>query len=209
MRSRWLGLVVVAITLGFSLWAYPRLPGEVNLRGGAGDGTSRWFITTLIPVMIVVIWGIHALLPRIDPKGGNYAKFIETYWRIGNGSFLVLGALHVVVLGIGVGWDLDLNRAVMVSAGILLLIYGNYMRRVQPTWFFIGIRTPWTLSSETVWRRTQRTASWLLVLVGVVTLVGSLVALRLASALVMPALLVVALVLVVQSYVLWRKEQQG
>jgi uncharacterized membrane protein len=83
------------------------------------------------------------------------------------------------------------------------------MRRVQPTWFFIGIRTPWTLSSETVWRRTQRTASWLLVLVGVVTLVGSLVALRLASALVMPALLVVALVLVVQSYVLWRKEQQG
>ena len=212
MRSRWLGFVVVAITMGFSLWAYPRLPGEVpshwNLRGEVDDHAPKLLVALLVPVMLLVMRGVFEILPQIDPKRANYPMFIDTYWRIANGSFLLLGAVHVAVLGIGLGWDLNLNRALMIGLGVLMLIIGNYLSRVQPNWF-IGIRTPWTLSSETVWRRTHRTGSWLFVALGMMTLVVSVIARAPTLALVVPVIAVAALGLVVQSYVLWRKEQQG
>ncbi|MCI0432659.1 MAG: SdpI family protein [Gemmatimonadetes bacterium] len=211
MRNPWLALVVVALTLGFSLWAYPRLPAEVpshwNLRGQVDDYAPKLLVALLIPAMLLVMRGLFEILPRIDPKRANYPKFIDAYWRIANGSVLVLGALHVTVLGIGLGWDLNVNRAPMIGLGILLLLIGNYLSRIQPNWF-IGIRTPWTLSSETVWRKTHRTGSWLFVALGVATVVASLFLRAPTIAVVGPAIALVALVLLVQSYVLWRREQQ-
>ena len=41
---------------------------------------------------------------------------------------------------------------------ILFIIIGNVMGRIRPT-FFVGIRTPWTLADDEVWRKTHRLAA--------------------------------------------------
>jgi uncharacterized membrane protein len=71
-------------------------------------------------------------------------------------------------------------------AGFLVL-FGNFIGRLRPSWF-IGIRTPWTLSSDVVWRRTHRLAGRLMVPAG-------LLAVLLAVVLPAPAAFAAAIVL--------------
>src|SRR2546427_7244662 len=56
----------------------------------------------------------------------------------------------------GLGCPVAMSRLMPVGVGLLFIVLGNSLARVQPTWF-VGIRTPWTLSSDTVWRKTHRT----------------------------------------------------
>jgi uncharacterized membrane protein len=39
--------------------------------------------------------------------------------------------------------------------GGLLAVIGNYFQALRPN-YFIGIRTPWTLQSEQVWKKTHK-----------------------------------------------------
>jgi uncharacterized membrane protein len=89
------------------------------------------------------------------------------------------------------------------------LFLGNVLPRVRPN-FFVGIRTPWTLASDTVWRRTHRVAGKLLVGGGVL----SLAAIALAPNLVAFPLTIASMVVALlgpsaASYVFWRNEQRA
>jgi uncharacterized membrane protein len=77
---------------------------------------------------------------------------------------------------------------------------------VEPNWF-VGIRTPWTLSSDTVWRKTHRTGGWLMVIGGLVLVVGAFLPHSTFLPLLVTTVVMVALIPIVQSYILWKREQ--
>jgi uncharacterized membrane protein len=104
------------------------------------------------------------------------------------------------------GAGVNVNRAIAVGGGLLLMLVGNYLGRVEPNWF-LGVRTPWTLSSETVWRKTHRTAAWLFVAGGVVLVVMGLARPVNQMPLLAATAAVVAGIPIVQSYILWRREK--
>jgi uncharacterized membrane protein len=90
--------------------------------------------------------------------------------------------------------------------GLLFMVIGNYLGKVHPNWF-LGVRTPWTLASELVWRKTNRTAGWLFVLAGLVIAVSAFIPSVPTAAVMGIAIALAALIAVVQSYVLWKKER--
>ncbi len=85
------------------------------------------------------------------------------------------------------------------------------MGRSSLNWF-AGVRTPWTLSSERSWRKTNWVGGWLFVLVGVGFIAGALAGELVGSTLVLqigPILAVaMVLLLVVYSY-LERRSGKG
>jgi uncharacterized membrane protein len=210
MRKRWLGLILVAVALALSIWAYPRLPESVpthwNLRGEADGYSSRLVAVLGVPAGLLVLLVLFQILPRIDPRGANYAKFQDTYWLLVHGVLGLVLALHVLVLAIGLGAGVNVNRAIAVGGGLLLMLVGNYLGRVEPNWF-LGVRTPWTLSSATVWRKTHRTAAWLFVAGGLVLVVVGLARPVNQMPLLAATAAVVVGIPIVQSYVLWRREK--
>lgn len=62
----------------------------------------------------------------------------------------------------------------MLPAGIGILFYyiGILMEHAEINWF-IGIRTPWTLSSDMIWKKTNRLGGKLFRIAGIVTLLGA------------------------------------
>jgi uncharacterized membrane protein len=50
--------------------------------------------------------------------------------------------------------------------GALFAMLGNYFQTVRPN-YFIGIRTPWTLENEQVWKNTHRLGGRLWIVGGV------------------------------------------
>jgi len=95
-------------------------------------------------------------------------------------------------------------RFIIAASAVLIIVKGNYLPKTRSNWF-LGIRTPWTLSSEVTWEKTHRLAGRLLMLAGFICLVGAftvdggwLIVLMLST--LMPPVLIS----VIYSYFVWR-----
>ena len=210
MRSRWFGLVIAALAVAISIWAYPSLPPRVathwDLRGTPDGFSSRAWAVALFPIVIIAMTGLFNVLPKLDPRRENYAKFLSSYWLIANAVIVFILVAHGMIITSGLGYSVRIDRLMPLGVGLLFAFLGNYLTRVEPNWF-IGIRTPWTLSSDMVWRKTHRTAGWLMVLGGLVLASGAFLPGAMLLPLFIVTIVVVAVIPIVQSYVLWKRER--
>jgi len=210
VRNRWIGVIVATVAFAAAIWAYPQLPPRVathwNIRGEVDGYSGRFAAAFIIPLAILVLAGVAHVLPKIDPKRANYPKFLDTYWLLINGILIFMGAIYLAVLGNAIGAPVPIQRVIPIALGFLFIIIGNYLGRVQPNWF-LGIRTPWTLSSDTVWRKTHRLGAWVFVIAGVLFMASAFV--PGARGAVPLAVIIMGLVLVpvVYSLYLWMRER--
>src|SRR2546425_3806955 len=210
MRSRWFGLVIAALAVAMSVWAYPQLPPTVathwSLNGTPDGFSSRLWALAIVPLVLAVMTAVFNVLPKVDPRRENYAKFLSSYWLIANAVVVFLLVAHAMIIAAGLGVAIRIDRLMPLGIGLLFVFLGNFLTRVEPNWF-VGIRTPWTLSSDTVWRRTHRTGGWVFVIGGLVLASTALLPpsaflpLRVRTTGVVPA------IPLVQSYVLLKREQ--
>jgi len=211
MRSRWFGLVIAALAVAMSIWAYPQLPPTVathwSLNGTPDGYSSRLWALVIIPLMLVVMTVIFNVLPKIDPRHENYAKFLSSYWLIANAVIVFLLVAHGLIIAAGLGFSIKIDRLMPLGIGLLFVFLGNFLTRVEPNWF-VGIRTPWTLSSDTVWRRTHRTGGWVFVIGGLVLASTALLPRAAFLPLLVATIVIMPAIPIVQSYVLWKREQQ-
>ena len=210
MRSRWFGLVIAAVAVAVSMWAYPQLPPTVathwNVRGTPDGFSSRAVAVAIIPGVILVMTALFSVLPRLDPRRENYTKFIGTYWLIANAVILFILIGHAMIIATGLGFAVKIDRLMPIGVGLLFIVLGNYITRVEPNWF-VGIRTPWTLSSDSVWRKTHRTGGWLMVVGGFVIAASAFLPHGAFLPLFIGAIVIVAVIPIVQSYILWKREK--
>ena len=210
MRSRWFGLIAAALAVAVSVWGYPRLPETVathwNFRGEPDGYSPRFWAVALMPLLILGLTGLFRVLPRVDPRRENYEKFIDSYWLIANAVLAFMLVAHGLIIAAGLGYEVEVDRLLPLGIGLLFAFLGNYLTRVEPNWF-VGIRTPWTLSSDKVWRKTHRTGGWFFVAGGLVIAVGAFAPRGVFVPLFVTVTVVVTLVPVVQSYVLWKREK--
>lgn len=209
MRNRWFGLGVLAATLLFSLAVYGQLPEIVpthwNLQGQV-DGTSpRWQGVAFAPVAIVLTWVVLQVLPHLDPLRASYPRFEGTYYLVFNSLIVFLGLVHVVTLGVALGWPISVPGAIGAGTGVLFMILGNEMPRFQRNWF-MGVRTPWTLADPDVWRRTHRVGGRLFVASGLALVVSQLsLPLEVSFIPLMIIIAILAIGLPTYSYWIWRR----
>jgi len=210
MRSRWFGLVVAAVAVAVSIWAYPSLPPAVathwNVRGPADGFSSRIVAVSIFPIVVLVMTGLFNVLPKVDPRRENYGKFLSTYWLIANAVIVFMLIGHGMIIATGLGYTVKIDRPLPIGLGVLFIVLGNYLTRVEPNWF-VGIRTPWTLSSDTVWRKTHRTGGWLMVIGGFVVAASAFLPHGAFLPLLITAIVIMAVIPTVQSYILWKREQ--
>ena len=65
-----------------------------------------------------------------------------------------------------------MSAAMLPALGLLFIFMGQLISKAKRN-FFIGIRTPWTLSSDTVWNQTHRVGGKLFMAAGVLALLGA------------------------------------
>jgi uncharacterized membrane protein len=212
MSKRWLGLVFILASVVFSLAVYGKLPDQVATHfgpTGEADGwSSRSFAAFGLPLLSFFLYSLLSALPKIMPRRENYERFSDTYWTIITVIIAFMAVTHVVVLGISLGWPIDVPTFVLLGIGAMFVIMGNLMPRVKSNWM-LGIRTPWTLDSETVWRETHRLGGRTMVVAGIITMVAAFLPDAIRPWIAFGALLFGAMIPAVYSYILWRREKQA
>jgi uncharacterized membrane protein len=203
-----LSFVLIAIALLVGILLYGRLPDPMPSHWNAAgqvDGTmSKFWGVFLLPVMTIVLVPFFLVIPNIDPLKANIAKFRGVFnW------FIVLFVaymlfVYALTLATALGYQFNMTIMLLPVVGLLFIGAGYMMGRAKRN-FFIGIRTPWTLSSEKVWDETHKLGSKLFMLGGLVTILSAFLGEN-GFWLMMIAILLAAFVPIVYSYILWRRE---
>lgn len=208
---KWIPLLIVAVAVIASAIVYPRLPEMIptHWRGmdPQPDGwSSRAFGAWITPVILLGMWALLRILPAIDPRGSNYAKFGDAFEGIIIWIMVFMLGMHIIVLRAGLGYPVAMQRAVPIGVGALFIAIGNLLPRARPNWF-VGIRTPWTLSSDRVWEKTHRFGGRLFVAGGIVIVIGALATAQWAHTILVTVVLLITAAVLTYSYLDWKREQ--
>ncbi|WP_255198307.1 SdpI family protein [Halorarius litoreus] len=206
-----LATVFVVLAAVVSLLAAPDLPAEIVTNwdaAGEPNGTmSKTAGLWLAPGFSAVLLVLFAAIPRIDPLRENIAAFRPYYdwFVVVFTGFMLL--VHAGVVAFNLGYVFDFTLLVLVGVAAMFYYIGVLLSHAERNWF-VGIRTPWTLSSDEVWDRTHALGGRLFKLTALLSLVGLLFGEYAIYFLLVPAL-PTAVVTVAYSYYLYERVERG
>jgi uncharacterized membrane protein len=204
-------MLLAATLAGLLLWN--RLPDSMASHWGVNDEVngyiSKFWGVFLMPLITLAMLVLFLVVPSIDPLKANIAQFRQVF----NLFIVLIVAFMVYIYGLTLAWNLGftgfaMSRAMLPALGLLFIFVGFMLRQAKRN-FFIGIRTPWTLSSDTVWNETHRLGAVLFMISGALAFLGAFFSGVTAFWLMFIPLIGSSLFLVVYSYVLYRRESRA
>jgi uncharacterized membrane protein len=205
-----LSLIAIAVIAGAVLWN--QLPDPMASHWNANDevnGTMPkiWGVF-LMPLVMLGMFLLLTFIPNLDPLKANVAQFRETFnlFIVFMVAFMLY--VHTLTLLWSLGYGFQMSAALLPALGLLFIFIGYMLRKARRN-FFIGIRTPWTLSSDSVWDKTHQLGSVLFMLSGAFAILGSLFGGITAFWLMFVPLIGSTIFLVIYSYVLYRSETKS
>jgi len=211
IRSDWPVWIVLAGLMALAVSIYPYLPAKVpshwNIHGEIDRYSSRAFGAFFLPLLNAGMYVLMLVLPLIDPKRENYARFAGAYRLFRLALVLVLGIMYLVTILVVFGYHIDVGLVVKGVIAVLFIIIGNIFGQLKYN-FFVGIRTPWTLASEKVWQQTHRAASRVWVLGGLFCLAMASVQAIWSAYLYFLAVAVIVLFSIIYSYFCFKQQKE-
>lgn len=205
-------IMITAATLaGLLLWN--RLPDPMASHWGPNDEVngymSKFWGLFLMPLITLGMFLLFLLIPNIDPLKANIAQFRDVF----NVFITLIVGFMVYIYFLTLRWnlgytDFGMSKAMLPALGILFFFVGYMLRKAKRN-FFIGIRTPWTLSSDKVWEETHRLGSVLFMVSGVLAFIGSFFGGVIAFWFLFVPLIGSTLITLVYSYVLYQQEMKA
>jgi uncharacterized membrane protein len=217
MNRKSMGLVsllLVIAMIGIAVWVAGLVPDGARLpihwdSGGNPNGFAGKWKALLMPAAITgAISLLFYLLPAIEPREEHLKRSQGLVTAAWGGILLVSCLVELTVVSAALHWAVPVNGLKMVGVGLLFVLIGNQLGKSR-SMFLVGIRTPWTLSSEEVWIKTHRLGGKLMMAAGVIMVIAAFLPLQgwAARMLVFGLVAVMAGVPIVYSYILWRRER--
>lgn len=166
-------VTLLPILLGIILWE--KLPDSIATHWGADGQANGWsnkaFAVFGMPCILAAIHLFSVCVTLNDPKRKNIHKkpLALVFWIVPVVSLVTSGFTYMAALGS----DIDIRLIVSIMMGILFIILGNYMPKLQQN-YTVGIKLPWTLNSIENWNRTHRFGGKLFIAGGVLTAVSGI-----------------------------------
>jgi uncharacterized membrane protein len=173
--------------------------GEVDGYGGKFVGLL------LLPLTTLGLYLLMLAVPRFDPGRGNYPAFATTYNVIRVTLVLFMTAIYTVTVLSGLGYAINMTTVMGLALAAMFMVLGNFMGKIRPNWF-VGVRTPWTLSSKISWTKTHRLAGWLFIVIGLAMAAWAILQAAWAFVLAMTVAGVSVVWIVVYSYLVYRAD---
>lgn len=214
MASRWLTvcqwLIVAAMFVAAAL-AWPNVPDSIPVHFGPSGEPNRYggkFEGLLVlPLIALAVLVLLKFLPKIDPMRAHYGQFAIAYNVIILAIEAFMALLYAAILATMFNLGVNVASVIIILVGLLFVAIGAVIDQVRPNWF-VGIRTPWTLSSERAWIATHRAGRPVFIGMGIVLVISGLIQARwtLYAAISLCVLGVVGLL--AYSYLAWRQDPQ-
>jgi len=201
-------MLVIGTAAGLLLWN--RLPDQMASHWDINDQVNGYMPKVwgvfLMPLIVLGMSALFLVIPNIDPLKANIAKFRETF----NLFIVLIIAFMLYIHALTLAWSLGntnfkMSTSMLPAMGLLFIFIGFMLRKAKRN-FFIGIRTPWTLSSDTVWDKTHQLGAMLFMASGVLAFIGGIFGGMTAFWFMFVPLIGSTIFLLIYSYVLYQQE---
>jgi len=170
-------MLLIALSSAATAYYWPNLPESIpmhwNLAGEVDRYDSRWLLWLVGPGLIAFIMLLALLVPYLSPRRFGISTFESTYWYMMAVTLAMPAYAYALLLISATGGQVLMSRAIIAGFFVMMILIGNPAGKVRKN-FYLGIRTPWTLSSERVWYATHRLAARLMVASGVLGIISLL-----------------------------------
>lgn len=203
-------IFIILLSFAISIYLYPMMPDSMASHWGASGEVngymSKFWALFLMPWISVAILALLWAIPKLDPLKKNVEKFQDYFdWFI-----LLLMAFMFYIYLLTVSWNIgirfDMIQLLAPAFAALFYYAGVLMENSRMNWF-IGIRTPWTLSSKIVWEKTNRLGGKLFKIAGITSLIAVFTQ-RYAIIFIIVPVLLFSVYIVVYSYLEYKKEKK-
>jgi uncharacterized membrane protein len=167
--------ILILLSFVVAIYFYPIFPSQVathwGIDGQANDYASKAFALFFMPILSVILFFLFINLPKIDPYKKNFDQFKNYFQNFINLIFAFFFYIYLVTIVWNLGFRFNMIQVLSPSLAILFYYAGVLTSHAKRNWF-VGIRTPWTMSSEKVWTKTHKIGGKLFKLTGIITLLS-------------------------------------
>ncbi len=203
-------IAIIVISFIIAIYVYPTFPENVashwNAKGEVDGYMSKFWGVFLMPIISIVIFLMFVFIPKLDPLKRNVKKF-RGYFD-GFILFMIIFFFYVYILTVlyNLGITFNMTYAILPAMAILFYLMSILLKNCKRNWF-IGIKTPWTLSSDRVWEKTHKLGSKLFKIIALLLLVGLFFPDKGLTLFILP-LFVMIIWLYIYSYLEFKKEKK-
>ena len=207
-KSEIVTILIILFSFAIGICLYPKMPIDMashwNAQGQVDGYVSKFWGLFLLPIISLGLFFLFILIPKIDPLKANIEKFRKYF--DGFVVLIILFSFYLYLLTIfwNFGVQFSMNQVLPPAFGILFFYCGILIEKAKRNWF-IGIRTPWTLSNDKVWERTHKIGGKLFKVVGIIAFLGIIFP-NYAFFLILFPVIAVSIFTVIYSYLEYRKE---
>lgn len=210
-KTEWFAVLLIIVSFGLAWYFYQNFPAQVpthwNIQGEVDGYSSAALAAWMLPAVILGMYLLFLFMPYLDPKKEQYQKFAKTYHQFKDLIIAFMFILYFMTGANGLGYKIDIGFYMPLMIGILFVVIGYLLKKVKMNWF-MGIKTPWTLSSETVWDKTNKLGANVFMVAGVLLAATVLVSPPVKIILFVVALFAMIAALPIYSYWLYGQERK-
>jgi len=183
-----------------------RMASHWNIRSEVDGYLPKFWGLFLIPLVSLVMFDLFLLIPKIDPLKKNIKKFEKYYY--GFILIMIVFLFYTYMLTIEANIGLKFNIGMFLISGMSLLFFyiGVMLENSKRNWF-IGIRTPWTLQNDKVWKKTHKLGGKLFKISAITILVGIFLAENIFW-FIMVLIFLTVIIPIVYSYIIYKRQKE-
>ena len=203
--------LIVLIAVLMSAWAWPSLPEDAriaihfDLQGTADGFADKTFGLLLMPAIMLGFSTLFSFLPNLEPRKFNLEQSRSSYLGVWYVLLLFLLYVHLSIVGLALGLLSSALIGLPQVLSVLFFLLGRQIRSAKSN-FFIGVRTPWTLSSEHAWSQANYHAGSLFMVLGILGVVISFFLGQNAITWIIYGAIGIAVFSVVASFFYWKND---
>jgi uncharacterized membrane protein len=205
--KEFLPLSLIGCMFLIGLFFYQQLPQIIpthwNSAGAVNGYSSKFIGLFLLPIITLAVYLFFLLIPRIEVYKDNLSKFSNHFFGFKVVFVLFFFSLYIVTVFQASGFLFNMNFFMFPALAVLFFYIGHILPFVKRN-FFIGIRTPWTLSSDYVWEKTHTVGGIVFKALGVIFLCGIFFGAFAIYFILVPVIIGVVF-LVIYSYIIFQK----
>ena len=201
-------LTLIIFSFVIATYAYQKIEGDKvashwNAKGEVDGYMPKFLGIFLFPLIFIGLYVLFLVIPKIDPLKKNILQFRKYYDVFILVILLFLFYAFSLTILANLGYSFNMTTMLMPAIGLLFFGMGLFLKKLKRNWF-IGIRTPWTISNDEVWKKTHLLGSKLFKLSGVIIFLGIFFQKYFLWFILIPVLISVVW-LVIYSYLEYRK----
>lgn len=206
-----MALIFLSVIIG-TVIAYFYMPEEIpthwNAKGEIDEYTNKTSALWILAIGAIAGPAIYYLMNvfrKVDPKAKNYEKFNKTYNIIKYLITFTMIAFHILFVYVAFNEKVDMVLIICLMMAILFIVMGNYMPRIKQN-FFMGLKTPWTLSSEKSWRKTHQLGGILFIIAGIILVIFVFIDSTIALIALTIYITIAVIIMFVYSYLVYKND---